>query len=200
MTVQPSASPSELSTASGACGEPSPGYQVAVLSSMVLTMARLGCGESQEEFAIRAGVAREVVTGAENGRQPAWAMAYDEFTALADATAAVSPGLRVLFETAAACDLLLSCVLNGDQALAADVLVERRSRDAARALLKLAITGDMDHALPMPELPRLSEAARFLGDSLAALLRVRAAALAASGAPDAWVGEEILAAWLGGQP
>jgi transcriptional regulator with XRE-family HTH domain len=199
MTVQPSASPSEISTASGTCGEPSPEYRVAVLSSLVLTLTRLGCGESQDEFAIRAGVALEAVTGAENGSQPAWAMAYDEFNALADATAAFNSDLRVLFETATACDLLLSCILNGDQVLAADVIVEPRSRDAARVLLKLAITGDVDRALPVPELARRPETVPFLGDSLVALLCDRAAALAASGSPDAWVGEEILAAWRGGQ-
>jgi hypothetical protein len=170
-----------------------------MLSSMVLTLARLGCREGQEEFAVRAGVALEVVNGAENGSQPAWAMAYDAFTALADATSASNPDLRMLFETAAACDLLLSCVLNGDQVLAADVLVEPRSRDAARVLLTLALAGDVDSALLVPELPRLPQKAPFLGDSLVALLRERAAALAESGSPDAWVGEEILAAWRGGQ-
>ena len=199
MTVQPSASPSQISTASGTCGDPSPEYQVAVLSSMVLTLARLGCGEGQEEFAIRAGVALEVVNGAENGTRPAWAMTYDEFNAFADAAAAFNSALRVLFETAPACDQQLSCVLNGDQVLAADVLAEPRSLDAARVLLTLAITGDVDRALPVPELARLPETVPFLSDSLVTLLRDRAAALAASGSPDAWVGEEILAAWQGGQ-
>jgi hypothetical protein len=55
---------------------------------------------------------------------------YEEFTALADAVGAVWP--CEVFETAAASDLLLSCVLNGDQFIAADVLTDPCSQDLAR--------------------------------------------------------------------
>lgn len=200
MTSQPSTpSSTAATTGPGMCGDSAPGRSVAALSSRVLILARRECQESPEGFADRAGVAPEVMSEAENGTQPAWALPYDEFTAIADAVSAVDPGLRVLFEAATACDLLLNCVLDGDQVLATDVLVEPASRDLARALLRLAAAGELDHALAVPGLPRVPGEPPVLSDTQVALLRDRAAALAASESPDAWVGEEILAACRGGR-
>ena len=62
--------------------------------------------------------------------------------ALADAVAAPHPSWRELFETAAACDLLVTCLLDGDQAMATDVLADDDTRDMTVALLRWAITGD----------------------------------------------------------
>lgn len=92
-----------------------------------------------------------------------------------------------VFETATACDLLLSCVLNGDQVMATDVLTEACSRDLAWALLRLAITSEPDQG------NRVAEDAQ-LPDHLLVLLSERAAVLAGSGSPDAWAGAEILVA------
>ena len=49
---------------------------------------------------------------------------------------------RDLFETATACDLLVTCLLDGDQAMATDVLTDDDTRDVTVALLRWAITGD----------------------------------------------------------
>jgi len=166
-------------------------HPVAVLSSAVLRAARHARAEDQAGFAARARVAVGVVIGAEDGTQPAWALPYEEFTALADAVAATCP--RPLFETAAACDLLLSCVLDGDQVLATDALVEPCSQALSRALLTLAVTGEPDAELLRAEDARLP-------DELVTLLHDRARALAGSGSPDAWAGAEILAACWGERP
>jgi hypothetical protein len=53
-----------------------------------------------------------------------------------------------VFETAAACDLLLTCVLNGDQFMATDVLTDPDSQDLARALLRLAIRYALSASYP----------------------------------------------------
>ena len=145
-------------------------HQVAILSAAVLRAVMSTYGDDCTALAVRAGVGGNVVAEAVSGVCPAWALPYEEFTAIAKAVAALWP--CGVFETAAACDLLLSCVLNGDQFMAADVLTEPGSRDLARTLLGLA------------------EA--LLPDDLLALLRDRAAALACSGSPDAWIGAEIL--------
>jgi hypothetical protein len=166
-------------------------HPVAVLSSAVLRTARHAHGEDKASFAARARVAIAVVTGAEDGTQPAWALPFAEFTALADAVASTCP--RPAFETSAACDLLLSCVLDGDQVLATDVLVEPRSQELWRALVRLAVTGGSNAELVGAEHVRLP-------DDLVALLRDRARALGESGSPDAWVGAEILAACWGERP
>lgn len=166
-------------------------HPVAGLSSAVLRAARHAHAEDHAGFAARARVAAEVVIGAEDGTQPAWALPYEEFTALADAVAATCP--RPVFETAAACDLLLSCVLDGDQVLATDVLVEPCSQEPSRALLRLAVAGEPDAELVGAEHVRLP-------DELVALLHDRARALAGTGSPDAWVGAEILAACWGERP
>jgi hypothetical protein len=161
-------------------------HAVAVLSAAVLVATRTGYRESQADFADRAGVSLDVVRDAENGTQPVWALPYGEYVALADAVSVLNPRLRGWFETAAACDLLLTCVIDGDQVLAADVLVEPGSRYLAKKLLRWAITGT---------LPTRSWAHRpLLGEAQVALLRERAAALAASGSPDAWAGAELLSA------
>jgi hypothetical protein len=65
-------------------------------------------------------------------------LSYDEFTALAHAVAALWP--CSVLEIAAACDLFLTSVINGDHYLATDVLTEHGSLDLARTLLRLATT------------------------------------------------------------
>lgn len=87
-------------------------HRVAVLSASLLRTVMSTYGQSHEAFAVRAGVAAEVVAGAACGKCPAWGLPYEEFTAIAGAIAVVWPS--AVFETAAACDLLLSCILNGD--------------------------------------------------------------------------------------
>lgn len=165
-------------------------HRVAVLSAALLRAVLNTYGDGHEGFAIRADVTAEVVAEAVGGTCPAWALPYDEFTAIADTVAALWP--CAVYETAAACDLLLSCVLNGDQFLATDVLTEPSSRDLAWALLKLAIVGEPDNGNPQPD-------AVLLPGSVLALLDERAAALASSDSPDAWVGAQILVACLGRQ-
>lgn len=166
------------------------GHRVSALSAALLQAVINTYGENHESFAVRAGVAAEVVAEATAEIHPAWALPYDEFTALADAVAALWP--CAVFETAAACDLLLSCVLNGEQFLATDVLTEPCSQGLARALLRLAITSE-----PAGETRKARDA--LLPEHLLAVLTERAAALAASGLPDAWVGVEILATSLSRQ-
>jgi hypothetical protein len=116
-------------------------HPVAVLSAAVLKAARQRYRESQADFAVRAGVTPDVVAGAEDETRPSWALSYSGFVALANAISALDPGLLGVFETATACDLILSCVLDGDQTFATDVLMKPGSRDLARSLLRLAITG-----------------------------------------------------------
>ncbi len=199
---------------------------VAVLSAAVLSAARTRCGESWEQFALRAGVEPAVVEGAENGTRPAWALPYTEFTALADAVSALNPPLRDVFEAAVACDLLVTCVMRGDQAFSTEVLADDRTRDLAVGLLRWAFTGQFrlpgyEHRVQMPVAwawhdecggwicpacgwclcetgPEGCEhRGQLLGDVDMIMLRARATALAASGSPDAWVGAELLAV-LGG--
>jgi hypothetical protein len=176
--------------------EEDPGeHRVAVLSAALLQAVMSTLGEDISGLALRAGVTTEMVAGAASGTCPAWALPYAEFTALADAAAAVWPGDA--FETAAACDLLVSCVLNGDQAMATDVLTQPRSHCLARALLRLVITGN-------PGSPARRAGGALLPEDLLALLSERAAALAGSESSDAWVGLEILGlhqnAVMTGQP
>src|SRR5580658_9689799 len=105
-------------------------YPVAVLSATLVQAVMDALGEGVGDFAIRAGVATVVVADAVSGACPAWALPYAQITALACAVAAWWPD--EVFETAAACDLLLSCLLNGDQVMATDVLTQPRSRGLAR--------------------------------------------------------------------
>jgi hypothetical protein len=162
-------------------------HPVAVLSAAMLRTARARCQESLAEFAARAGVALDVVQGAEDGTCPTWALSYADFTALADAVAAWWP--RPAFETAAGCDLLLSCILNGDQVLATDVLAEDGTRELARSLLRWAVTGDVQ---ARGRRRARVGVGRLLGDVQLGLLRDRLAGLAVSGSVDAWVGAELL--------
>ena len=114
-----------------------------VLSAAVLIAARTRCHENRADFAARAQLSFHVVEGAEDGTRPAWELPYAEFMALADAVAASYPSWRELFETAAACDLLVTCLLDGDQAMATDVLADDDTRDVTVALLRWAITGEL---------------------------------------------------------
>ena len=94
--------------------------------------------EDRADLAARAGLGVHVVDGAEDGTGPAWSLAYPEFMALADALAAPHSSWRELFETAAACDLLVTCLLDGDQAMATDVL----ANDDTRTYRGAAAVGD----------------------------------------------------------
>lgn len=178
-------------------------HPVVVLSAAVLRAARTGCHASQDDFARRAGVPAAVVVGVEAGTSPAWALSYCRFSALADAVAAASPWTPAMFETAAACDLLLSCVLDGDQVFAADVMTAMGTRDLAAVLLQWAITG-----APVTRheecggliCPACGQTGQLLSRDQVTLLSKRAAALAASSSPDAWVGVRILAACRGDLP
>jgi hypothetical protein len=213
----------------GPAGRPAraPGeHPVAVLSSAVLTAARAGHGESRTRFALRAGVDPAVVEGAEDGTHPAWDLPYAEFAALSDAVSMLNPLLREVFETAAACDLLVTCVMRGDQAFSTEVLAHHDTRNLAVGLLRWAITGEFrlpGYAgyLQMPVAWAWHEECggwicpacgwcpcetgpegcghrgQLLGDADLTVLRCRAAALAASRSPDAWVGAEILAVFGG---
>jgi len=73
-------------------------HQVAALSAGLLQAVMNTYGDGLESFAARAGVAAEVVAAAAAGTGPAWALAYDEFTAIADAVAGLWP--CAAFETA----------------------------------------------------------------------------------------------------
>jgi hypothetical protein len=175
---------------------------VAVLSAAVLLAARAAYGEDQADLAARAGLDVHVVNGAEDGTRPAWALAYPEIMAVAEAVAAPHPSWRELFETAAACDLLVTCLLDGDQAMATDVLADDDTRETTVALLRWAITGDSRY-VQLAGLTPCERAdgpsGRLLNDEQRALLRQRAARLARSCSPDAWVGAEILAIFGGGR-
>jgi hypothetical protein len=166
----------------------------------VLIRARAAYGEDRADLAARAGLGVHVVEGAEDGTRPAWALQYAEFMALADAMAVPQPSWRELFETAAACDLLMTCLLDGDQAMATDVLADDDTRDMTVALLRCAITGDSRSAQCAGLIPyerRDGPASGLLNDVQRTLLQQRAAVLARSCSPDSWVGVEILAVFAG---
>ena len=74
--------------------------------------------------------------------------------------------------------------------MATDVLTEPGSQDLARALLRLTIAGEPDNKIG-------NSPDALLPADLLALLSERAAALAGSESPDAWVGLEILVECLG---
>jgi hypothetical protein len=80
------------------------------------------------------------------------------------------------------------------------VLADDDTRDTTVALLRWAITGDSRSVRPVG-LTRWKRAdgpsGRLLNDEQRAQLRMRAAALARSSSPDAWVGAEILAIFGG---
>jgi hypothetical protein len=169
-------------------GENQHEHQITVLSAALLRSVINTCGQDLVSFAESAGLAAEVMAGVLSGLEPAWALPYDHFTALADAVAAVWP--CEAFETATACDLLLSCVLDGEQHMATDVLTEPSSQGLARALIRLVASSAADDGE--------STAKRaLLPEGLLAPLTDQATALAGSRSPDAWVGLEILAALPG---
>jgi hypothetical protein len=171
-----------------------------VLSAAVLVAARAASGEDRADLAARAGFGVHVLDGAEDGTRPAWALPYAEFMTLADAMAVPHPSWRELFETAAACDLLMTCLLDGDQAMATDVLADDDTRDMTVALLRWAITGDSRSAQLAGFIPCErgdGPVGGLLNDVQRTLLRQRAAVLARSCSPDAWVGAEILAIFGG---
>ena len=167
-----------------------------------------------------------MVEGVEDGTFPAWNLPYATFAAISDAVSVLNPPLRTVFETAAACDLMLTCVMRGDQAFSTDVLGEDDTRDIAVGLLRWAVTGE----LRLPEyagcvlVPVLwvwheecggwvcpacgwclcetgpagcGHHGQLLGDVDLAVLRRRALELARSSSLDAWVGTEILAVFGG---
>jgi hypothetical protein len=80
--------------------------------------------------------------------------------------------------------------------MATDVLADDDTRDTTMALLRWAITGD-SRSVQRAGLTSWERADRpsdrLLNDEQRALLRQRAATLAGSSSPDAWVGAEILA-------
>lgn len=199
---------------------------VTVLSASVLRAARTGYWESREDFAVRADVPLRVVEALEGGSCPAWDLPYATFSAMGDAVSVLSPSLRTVFETAAACDLMLTCVMRGDHAFSTDVLADDDTRDLAVGLLRWAVTGE--YRLPgyagCVQVPVLwawhedcggwvcpacggclcetgpfgcGHRGQLLGDPDVAELRRRASELAKSGSPDAWVGAEILAVFGG---
>lgn len=167
-----------------------------------------------------------MVEGAEGGSCPVWDLPYATFTALRDAVSVLNPSLRTVFETAAACDLMLTCVMRGEQAFSTEVLADDDIRDLAVGLLRWVITGEL--RLPgdagCMQLPIMwawheecggwicpacdacpcetgpfgcGHRGQLLGDVDLAVLRRRASELAGSGSPDAWVGAEILAVFGG---
>jgi len=173
-------------------------HPVVVLSASVLLAGQRECGEGLASLAARAGVTEDMVLAAQDGTRPVALAPDDEFSALADAVAVSCP--RPTFETAAACDLLLSCVLDGDRVLATDVLVEPSSRDLAGLMIRLAVTGRFDDQLTEIGHLRPSDVLSVLSAAWVKLLRDRALALALSRSPDAWAGEEILLVCWGEQP
>lgn len=197
-----------------------------VLSASVLRAARTGYGESREGIAARAGVALPVVEEVEDGTLPVWDLPYVTFTALGDAVSALNQSLRTVFETAAACDLVLTCLMRGEQTFSTDVLADDDTRDLAVGLLRWAVTGEFRlpgdaGCLQLPVLWAWHEECggwmcpacgwcrcetgsngcghrgQLLGDVDLALLRHQSSALARSGSPDAWVGAEVLAVFGG---
>lgn len=201
-------------------------FPVTVLSASVVRAARTGYQESREDFAARAGVGLRVVEGVEAGSCPVWDLPYAAFTALSDAISVLNPSLRKVFETAAACDLVLTCVVRGDRAFSTDVMAEDGTRDLAVGLLRWAVTGEFRlpgsaGCMRAPVLWAWHEECggwicpacgacrcetgpfgcghrgQLLGDADLALLRSGACVLARSASPDAWVGAEILAVFGG---
>ena len=163
-------------------------HRVTALSASLLRAVMTTYGEDHEGFAARVGISAGTVGEAANGTGPVWALPYDEFTAIADAVADLWP--CAVFETAAACDFLLSCVLNGDQFMATDVLTEPTTRGLAWALLRLATSSRRGNGTSKAQ-------GVLFPEDLLTLLRERAAALADSESPDAWVGVELLVTCMG---
>lgn len=171
-----------------ACGNLLPEHPVTALSARVLMAGRTMLGDSPEAFAARAGADVDLVEAIEKGTRPAWDVPGPELTPIADA---LHPAAGDWFWTAVACDLLLTNLLNGDDlttgVAAAEVFSDLALRELARKLLRWAIRGEGPNPVPL-----LSVTDRVM-------VRRRAAQLAKSRSCDAWVGEEILAIFGGGQ-
>jgi len=111
---------------------------VTVISAAVLRVARVGYRESREDFAARARVPVDVVAGVEDGRYPAWALAYPLYAAVEAAVGVLNPGLRVAFDAGSSADLLLSFVLAGVGLAGGEPLCggDRERQVMGRALLR----------------------------------------------------------------
>ncbi len=165
---------------------------VTVISAAVLRVARVGYRESREDFAARARVPVDVVAGVEDGRYPAWALAYPLYAAVEAAVGVLNPGLRVAFDAGSSADLLLSFVLAGVGLAGGEPLCggDRERQVMGRALLRWAVTGE----LPVTGYVRVPGTPPPLGAQQIAELRERAAWLAAGGccAECSRVGSELL--------
>ena len=118
---------------------------VAVLSAAVLIAARAAYSEDRADLAARAGLDVHAVDGVEEWYAPGLDNALSRVHGDRRGGGGPHPSWRELFETAAACDLLMTCLLDGDQAMATDVLADDDTRDTTVALLRWAITGDSRH-------------------------------------------------------
>jgi hypothetical protein len=160
---------------------------VGVIAGMVLANARESAAESVTAFAARAGVPRLVVAGVEDGGDcPAWALDQAGFDAIDAAVGAHDLDLSALFETGAACDWLLTCVLGGGLPGAACRVIEL---PRAAAVLRWAVRGEP----PAAGSVRLRPAVPLLLRAQLARLQARAGELAASRPAKAAVGAHLLA-------
>jgi|ERR1022692_579785 hypothetical protein len=66
-------------------------HRVAAFSASLLRAVMATYGEDHHGFAARAGLPARTVAEATDGICPAWALPYDEFTAIADAVADLWP-------------------------------------------------------------------------------------------------------------
>jgi len=116
-----------------------------VISCAVLRAVREGCGESQEEFATRTGLARAAVNGIEDGSCSAWALPWRQYQAVEAAIGVTDPGLCEVFYVAAACDLYLTAMMEGDDQTAEGALATLRQHPGlAFSLLGWAVSGVLD--------------------------------------------------------
>jgi DNA-binding XRE family transcriptional regulator len=167
---------------------------VSVISAAIVKLARAGCGESREQFAARAGVSADTVAGVEDGRYPAWALAYPVYVAIEAAAGAVDPGLSAAFDVGAACDLLLTAVLGRHEMISGEPLWDPERCQLGRALLRWAMTGK----LPVVGYVTVPDTAPLLSQARLSQLRDCAADLSAGRlAPGSsaarWLGAELLA-------
>jgi len=102
-----------------------------------------------------------------------------------------------VFNTAAACDLLLTGVLNGDKALAGmDAMTNPVPAQLAQALLRWAVRGEP----PAAGLLGMPPVARLLPNAQRKLLRVRARTWPPRTPLDAWVGAQLAALFAAEYP
>ena len=163
------------------CGDALPEHPVTALSARMLMLGRAILGDNPEVFAARAGANLDLVGAIEEGTRPAWDIPGPELMPIADA---LHPVLGDWFWTAVACDLLLTNLLSAEDATAGvaaeEALGDLARRELARKLLRWAISGA--GKAPVPLLPT----------AVRVSLRHRAARLAESDSPDAWVGTALL--------